>query len=211
MLDFDFFELLDAVTIARSRKHIQTFYDTTDIGAFPQRRKPQSRSASRSRTARSAGFNEIFEQLQRLKLAVYAPLGYVFPSRMEKYEEMYDIEVGRQPWEPRAGRPRARPPEAHDDQPPQAAGKLRGGLPPNARGGPTQAGHAYAIAAFDAHDGALPRHRRIVLQTLDADDDDFEFPEADHASASRFKISLADMDYRVVAQRSRQGPSHCAR
>lgn len=39
-LDFDFFELLDAVTIARSRKHIETFYDTKDIGKFPQRRKP---------------------------------------------------------------------------------------------------------------------------------------------------------------------------
>jgi SNF2 family DNA or RNA helicase len=35
-LDFDFFELLDAVTIARSRKHIETFYDTKDIGKFPE-------------------------------------------------------------------------------------------------------------------------------------------------------------------------------
>ena len=42
MLDFDFFELLDSVTIARSRRHIQTFYDTTDIGAFPERLAPRS-------------------------------------------------------------------------------------------------------------------------------------------------------------------------
>ena len=41
-LDFDFFELLDSVTIARSRKHIETFYDTSDIGKFPVRRKPLS-------------------------------------------------------------------------------------------------------------------------------------------------------------------------
>ena len=41
-LDFDFFELLDSVTIARSRKHIETFYDTKDIGKFPERRKPLS-------------------------------------------------------------------------------------------------------------------------------------------------------------------------
>jgi hypothetical protein len=41
-LDFDFFELLDSVTIARSRKHIETFYDTADIGSFPERRKPIS-------------------------------------------------------------------------------------------------------------------------------------------------------------------------
>ena len=31
MLDFDFFEVLDSVTIARSRKHIQNFYDISDI------------------------------------------------------------------------------------------------------------------------------------------------------------------------------------
>ena len=41
-LDFDFFELLDSVTIARSRRHIATFYDTSDIGKFPKRRKPIS-------------------------------------------------------------------------------------------------------------------------------------------------------------------------
>jgi len=43
MLDFDFFEVLDSVTIARSRKHIQRYYDTTEIGAFPERNKPISK------------------------------------------------------------------------------------------------------------------------------------------------------------------------
>lgn len=42
MLDFDFFEVLDSVTIARSRKHIQKYYDTSDIGTFPARLKPRS-------------------------------------------------------------------------------------------------------------------------------------------------------------------------
>lgn len=35
-LDFDFFELLDSVTIARSRKHIEKYYDTNEIGKFPE-------------------------------------------------------------------------------------------------------------------------------------------------------------------------------
>jgi hypothetical protein len=38
-------------------------------------------------------FNEIFEQLSLLKLAVYAPISYILPSRLKKYEEMYDTQV----------------------------------------------------------------------------------------------------------------------
>ena len=72
-LEFDFFELLDSVTIARSRKHIQTFYDTQDIGHFPERRKPLSFHCPLTQRADVMGFNEIFEQLSMLKLAVYAP------------------------------------------------------------------------------------------------------------------------------------------
>lgn len=93
-LDFDFFELLDSVTIARSRKHIRTFYDTKDIGQFPERRKPLSFHSPLTHRTDVMSFNEIFEQLSMLKLAVYAPISYIFPSRLKKYEEMYDTQVG---------------------------------------------------------------------------------------------------------------------
>jgi SNF2 family DNA or RNA helicase len=93
-LDFDFFELLDSVTIARSRKHIQTFYDTKDIGQFPERRKPLSFHCPLTERSDVLGFNEIFEQLSMLKLAVYAPISYILPSRLKKYEEIYDTKVG---------------------------------------------------------------------------------------------------------------------
>ena len=92
-LDFDFFELLDSVTIARSRKHIQTFYDTTDIGRFPDRRKPLSYHCPITHRSDVLGFNDIFSHLSRLKLAVYAPLGYILPSRLKKYEALYDTQV----------------------------------------------------------------------------------------------------------------------
>ncbi len=92
-LDFDFFELLDAVTIARSRKHIETFYDTTDIGKFPQRRKPLSYHCPITHRDDVMGLNEIFEQLSVLKLSVYAPISYILPSRLRKYEEIYDTQV----------------------------------------------------------------------------------------------------------------------
>lgn len=94
MLDFDFFELLDSVTIARSRKHIQAFYDTTEIGAFPERRPPLSIRSPLTDLPDSPEFNDIFEQLQALTLAVYTPLEYVFPSRRSKYEDLYNVTTG---------------------------------------------------------------------------------------------------------------------
>jgi hypothetical protein len=93
-LDFDFFELLDSVTIARSRKHIQTFYDTKDIGHFPERRKPLSFRCPLSDVKGTPGFNDIFARLTGLKLAVYAPVSYILHSRLAKYEELYDTKVG---------------------------------------------------------------------------------------------------------------------
>jgi superfamily II DNA or RNA helicase len=92
-LDFDFFEMLDAVTIARSRKHIETFYDTKDIGKFPQRRKPLSYQCPITHRSDVLGLNDIFGSLSVLKLAVYAPISYILPSRLRKYEEIYDTQV----------------------------------------------------------------------------------------------------------------------
>jgi hypothetical protein len=94
MLDFDFFELLDSVTIARSRKHIETFYDTADIGKFPERRKPLSFHCPLTTRTDVMDLNEIVGQLSLLKLAVYAPLSYILTSRVAKYESLYDTEVG---------------------------------------------------------------------------------------------------------------------
>jgi SNF2 family DNA or RNA helicase len=92
-LDFDFFELLDSVTIARSRRHITTFYDIKEIGEFPTRRKPLSFHSPLTKRQDVIGFNEIFVQLTTLQLGVYTPVTYILPSRRSKYEEIYDTEV----------------------------------------------------------------------------------------------------------------------
>lgn len=89
MLDFDFFEILDSLTIARSRKHITTYYDTSDIGKFPERNKPVSLSC-RLVKDESLTYKEIAENLGRLNLSVYTPLAYILPSRVKKYADMYD-------------------------------------------------------------------------------------------------------------------------
>lgn len=82
------------MTIARSRKHIQTFYDTRDIGSFPERLKPLSYRCPLTARADVPDFNTIFKELSQLKLAVYAPLNYLLPSRIAKYEAMYDTRLG---------------------------------------------------------------------------------------------------------------------
>lgn len=90
MLDFDFFEVLDSVTIARSRKHIQKYYDTTDIGTFPTRLKPISLRPQLTDLKEAISYNEIFEQLMLLSLTIYTPTHYILPSKMEKYAELYE-------------------------------------------------------------------------------------------------------------------------
>ncbi|MGK5092908.1 helicase-related protein [Deltaproteobacteria bacterium TL4] len=92
-LDFDFFEMLDSVTIARSRKHIQKFYDMKDIGPFPHRLKPLSYHCPLTHRTDVINFTDLFNRLIVLNMAVYAPFRYILPSRLRKYEALYDTEV----------------------------------------------------------------------------------------------------------------------
>lgn len=84
-LDFDFFEVLDSVTIARSRKHIQTYYDVTDIGTFPKRNKPISLRPKLTTLPNAINYKEVFELLSKLHLTIYTPTAYIQPSKLPKY------------------------------------------------------------------------------------------------------------------------------
>lgn len=90
MLDFDFFEVLDSVTIARSRKHIEKYYDTTEIGKFPTRLKPISLRPPLTDLVNAINYNEIFAQLMLLSLTIYTPTQYILPSKLDKYAELYE-------------------------------------------------------------------------------------------------------------------------
>ena len=94
MLDFDFFEVLDSVTIARSRKHIEKYYNTEAIGGFPERLKPISFSPSLTTKVGAINYDEIFNSLMQLNLAIYTPSNYIFPSKKEKYEDLYGRDMG---------------------------------------------------------------------------------------------------------------------
>lgn len=84
-LDYDFFEVLDSVTIARSRRHIQTYYDVTDIGSFPTRLKPISLRPKLTDLPGAINYKEIFEQLNTLHLTIYTPTAFIHASKLSKY------------------------------------------------------------------------------------------------------------------------------
>lgn len=86
-LDFDFFEVLDSVTIARSRKHIEKYYNSAKIGKFPERLPPISKRPCLTDLENAINYNEIYAQLMLLSLCIYTPSNYIFPSKIQKYAE----------------------------------------------------------------------------------------------------------------------------
>ena len=93
MLDYEFFEVLDSVTIARSRKHIEKYYNTEDIGKFPERNKPISIQCPLTKLADAPGYDEIYEKLSMLNLSIYTPSTFIHESKIPKYEQKYDTKV----------------------------------------------------------------------------------------------------------------------
>ncbi|KJS15557.1 MAG: helicase [Hoeflea sp. BRH_c9] len=191
-LDFDFFELLDAVTIARSRKHIETFYDTADIGKFPTRLKPLSHHLPITHREDVIGFNEIFAQLSDLKMAVYAPVNYIQPSRLKKYEDLYDTKTeGGKGTLKQADREKSlqalmttnllKRLESSVHAFRMTLGKLS-----------TNIDHTLdAIARFEASGGrGTVEDLDIDLEAVAEEEDDF----ADFSVGKKIKIDLADMD-----------------
>lgn len=93
-LNFDYFKLLDLITIARSRKHIEKYYDTADIGKFPQRNKPITLKPDIDTQNAFPPLLEINKTIRRLTLSAYSPLKYVYPHKQEEYAQKYDIDLG---------------------------------------------------------------------------------------------------------------------
>ncbi len=93
MLGFDYFTLLDLLTIARSRKHIERYYGLAEIGRFPDRLKPINITPDVDRTGGFPAIRNINLEIRRLHLAAYAPLRYVLPHKQEAYDRKYSTEV----------------------------------------------------------------------------------------------------------------------
>ncbi len=92
-LNFDYFKLLDLLTIARSRKHVEKYYDMAEIGDFPTRAKPINVRADIDTASLFPPLREVNRDIRRLTLSAYAPLRYVLPEKVEEYSRRYDMEV----------------------------------------------------------------------------------------------------------------------
>ena len=98
-LDFDFFKLLDSVTIARSRKHIQAYYSMSDIGKFPTRNKPISISPMLTELEGAIDYRQIYGELSKLELSIYTPTKFIHESKLQDYlseEETEKFRRGRE-------------------------------------------------------------------------------------------------------------------
>lgn len=94
MMDLDYFKLLDTVTIARSRKHIEKYYNLEEIGKFPTRLTPENRYPIIDTEDEFPPIEDINRLIKKLTLCVYSPLGYVLPEKRAAYERKYDMTVG---------------------------------------------------------------------------------------------------------------------
>ena len=94
MLGFDYFALLDHLTIARSRKHIEKYYGTAETGRFPERLRPINIKADVDIENIFSPIRDINNKIRKLKLASYAPLRYVLPHKKDAYEKIYSTKIG---------------------------------------------------------------------------------------------------------------------
>lgn len=90
-LDGAYFRILDMLTIARSRKHIEKYYDTADIGKFPNRLKPKTLTPAIDTKNQFKDIGVMYDEISTLTLASYTPLGYVRADKRADYEEKYDM------------------------------------------------------------------------------------------------------------------------
>lgn len=191
-LDFDFFEVLDSVTIARSRKHIEKYYNMAEIGSFPERLKPLSLRPRLSDLESAINYSEIYDQLMRLNLSVYIPTDFIFPSQLSKYVDT-SININR------AGREMGirrlmsinllKRLESSVESFRLTIGRVKKLIDDTIA----------EIDAFTAGGGSVIKGRELVGDDADFDDDDrnTDYFAAEHS----IKIDLADMDYKTWRDR----------
>ncbi len=91
--NFDFFKLLDSVTIARSRRHIEKYYNMEEIGKFPNRLKPITHRPNITNLPDFMVMKDLYERLVRLNMSVYSPFEYLLPYKRDFYSQLYDKEI----------------------------------------------------------------------------------------------------------------------
>jgi SNF2 family DNA or RNA helicase len=95
MIDPDYFQLLDLLTIARSRKHIEKYYGMEEIGEFPERLDPGNEKADIDIQNAFLNMDEVNNRIESLTFGIYKPMNYILPAKRKHYEALYDTKIGR--------------------------------------------------------------------------------------------------------------------
>ncbi len=87
-LSAGFFTLLDELTIARSRKHIQKYYRASlaQIGQFPKRKKPESVFSEIDLKGRFLSYDRLNDEISNYQLSLFNPSRYVLPQFKAQYD-----------------------------------------------------------------------------------------------------------------------------
>jgi SNF2 family DNA or RNA helicase len=93
MVNPGYFKILDLLTIARSRKHIQKYYGNQDIGEFPKRLLPINKKSDIDIEGNFLSLQDVNDRINMLNLALYTPMAYIMPKKRKKYQELYDTSV----------------------------------------------------------------------------------------------------------------------
>lgn len=91
--NFDFFKLLDNITISRSRKHITKYYDTNAIGKFPKRLPPITVESEITYLKDFMKIKELYEKLAMLSMSIYTPFDYILDDKIDFYADVYDTKI----------------------------------------------------------------------------------------------------------------------
>lgn len=94
-IDLDYFQLLDTLTIARSRRHIEKYYDLAEIGDFPERLTPKNVKSEIDTEEKFPSLEIINRNISSIEMAIYSPMRYIRLDKKHEYEEKYDMVVGR--------------------------------------------------------------------------------------------------------------------
>ncbi|WP_373838226.1 helicase-related protein [Methanospirillum sp.] len=191
MLDYEFFEVLDSVTIARSRKHIEKYYNTAEIGTFPERNPPVSVQCPLTRRKGAINYDIIYDQLSILNLSVYTPSAFIHPSKIAKYDELYDTEVHNTSFKQK-----------------DRENGLRILMRTNLLKRLESSVYAFRLTVQKIHDhisrtidliedfekikGSSLISESAILEDLDPDDQNYDL----YATPGKIQIELKDMDYR---------------
>ena len=191
-LNFGYFKLLDLLTIARSRRHIERYYDTAEIGKFPNRLRPQNIKIDIDLEGRFPALKDVNRSIKRLSLAAYAPLDYVRSEKQAGYSERYDkpIHDGQSTWK-------------QVDRERSLVNLMRVNLLKRME----SSIHSFALTVGKLHNlvgtflQRIEEHGTAEIEELSIEDFDTEAPElADFAIGKKVKVLIQDLDLHRIKQ-----------